>query len=108
VLEVILTAFLMFVVLNVACGAKEIGAMAGAAIGAVVALEALFAGPICGASMNPARSLGPALVSGKLDSLWLYLTAPVVGSAIGVVLYLGLRPQAAVAPVPSTTTVKAR
>jgi aquaporin Z len=84
VLEVILTALLMFVALSVSTGAQEKGIMAGAAIGAVVALEALFAGPICGASMNPARSLGPALVSGHVDYLWLYLLAPLVGSALAV------------------------
>jgi aquaporin Z len=55
--------------------------MAGVAVGAVIALEALFAGPICGASMNPARSLAPAGVSGILNHLWLYLTAPVLGAA---------------------------
>lgn len=84
VLEVILTALLMFVALSVSTGAQEKRIMAGAAIGAVVALEALFAGPICGASMNPARSLGPALVSGHVGTLWLYLLAPLVGSALAV------------------------
>jgi aquaporin Z len=84
VLEVILTFMLMWVVLNVSTGAKEKGIMAGAAIGGVVALEALFAGPICGASMNPARSLGPALVSGQLSTLWVYLTAPVLGACLAV------------------------
>jgi len=79
VLEVVLSALLMFVILSVATGSKERGIMAGTAIGAVVALEALFAGPISGASMNPARSLAPALVTLRLDGLWLYLTAPVVG-----------------------------
>lgn len=69
ILEVVLTALLMFVALSVSTGAKEKGIMAGAAIGAVVALAAMFAGPICGASMNPARSLGPALVSGNLNHL---------------------------------------
>lgn len=86
-LEIVLTAMLMFVVLNVACGSKEQGLMAGIAVGGVVALEALFAGPICGASMNPARSLAPALVSGNLTSLWIYLVAPTVGAAIAVPLY---------------------
>jgi aquaporin Z len=84
VLELILTWFLMFVILSVATGAKEKGIMAGVAIGAVIALEALFAGPISGASMNPARSLGPALVSGHLESLWIYLTAPVFGACLAV------------------------
>jgi aquaporin Z len=58
----------------------EKGIMAGAAVGAIVALSALFGGPITGASMNPARSLGPALVSGRLDAIWIYLIAPVAGA----------------------------
>jgi len=86
-LEIVLTALLMFVVLNVACGSKEQGLMAGIAVGGVVALEAMFAGPICGASMNPARSLAPALVSGNTTSLWIYLVAPTIGAAIAVPLY---------------------
>jgi MIP family channel proteins len=84
VLEAILTFILMFVILSVSSGAKEKGILAGVAVGAVIALEALFAGPISGASMNPARSLAPALVSLRLDNLWVYLTAPVVGVCIGV------------------------
>jgi aquaporin Z len=84
VLEAILTFLLMFVILSVSAGAKEKGLLAGVAVGSVIALEALFAGPICGASMNPARSLAPALVSLHLDSLWLYLTAPVLGALTGV------------------------
>lgn len=84
VLECILTMVLMFVILSVSSGAKEKGVLAGVAIGSVIALEALFAGPICGASMNPARSLAPALVSLRLECLWIYLVAPVLGAAIGV------------------------
>jgi aquaporin Z len=84
VLEVVLTAILMFVVLCVSTGPKEIGVMAGIAIGGVVGLEAMFAGPISGASMNPARSLAPALVSGHLQSLWIYILAPMLGAAIAV------------------------
>jgi aquaporin Z len=84
VLEVLLTFFLMLVVLSVSTGAKEKGLTAGIAIGAVIALEAMFAGPICGASMNPARSFAPALVSGNLGSLWLYLTAPVLGALLAI------------------------
>lgn len=80
VLEVILTFFLMLVILQVAHGSKETGLMAGIAIGAVVGLEALFAGPICGASMNPARSIAPAVISGELKSLWLYIVAPMLGA----------------------------
>ncbi len=84
VLELLLTLILMFVILSVSTGAKERGITAAIAIGGVIAMEALFAGPICGASMNPARSLGPALVSGRLGSLWIYLLAPVAGALLGV------------------------
>jgi len=87
VLEIVLTTLLMFVILRVSTGSKEVGMLAGVAIGGVVALEALFAGPICGASMNPARSLGPAIISGNLGALWLYLLAPVIGAAIAVPLW---------------------
>jgi aquaporin Z len=83
-LEVVLTLLLMFVILSVSTGAKEKGAMAGVAVGSVIALEALFAGPVSGASMNPARSLAPALVSGHVGGLWVYLVAPVVGAALAV------------------------
>ena len=92
VLEIILTFFLMFVVLRVTDGSKEKGLLAGVAIGGVVALEALFAGPICGASMNPARSVGPALVGDGLGVLWLYLTAPILGALLAVAADLFLRP----------------
>jgi len=84
VLELILTFFLMFVILNVSTGAKEKGITAGIAVGAVIAQEALFAGPVSGASMNPARSLAPALVSGHLADLWIYLLAPLLGAAAAV------------------------
>jgi aquaporin Z len=91
ILEVVLTAMLMLTILSVSTGAKEKGITAALAIGAVVALEAMFAGPICGASMNPARSLAPALVSGHLDHLWLYLLAPVIGALLAVPLCVGVR-----------------
>jgi aquaporin Z len=84
VLEAVLTAALMFVILNVSTGAKEKGLTAGLAIGGVIALEALFAGPICGASMNPARSLAPALVEWNFASLWIYLIAPPLGALLAV------------------------
>lgn len=87
VLEVILTFLLMFIILNVATGAKEKGIMAGAAIGATVGLEAMFAGPICGASMNPARSIAPALVSGHLEHLWIYIVATIAGAILAVFAY---------------------
>jgi aquaporin NIP len=83
-LEIVLTAILMFVILNVSTGAKEKGITAGIAVGAVIALAALFAGPISGASMNPARSLAPALVAGHPEHLWIYLGAPVVGAFLAV------------------------
>jgi aquaporin NIP len=83
-LETILTFILMFVILSVATGAKEKGIMAGVAVGAVIGLEALFAGPISGASMNPARSFAPALVAWRFDCLWVYLTAPVLGAVLAV------------------------
>jgi aquaporin Z len=82
VLEAILTFLLMLTILNVSTGAKEKGITAGIAVGSVIALEAMFAGPICGASMNPARSLGPALVSGHFEHLWIYLVAPILGATI--------------------------
>ena len=84
VLEIILTALLMFVILGVSTGAAEKGITAGIVVGAVIGLEAMFAGPICGASMNPARSLAPALVSGNTAALWIYLLAPVIGALIAV------------------------
>jgi aquaporin NIP len=83
-LEVILTAMLMLVILAVSIGSKEKGTMAGIAVGGTIALEALFAGPISGASMNPARSIGPAVASGLTNDLWIYLGAPVFGAALAV------------------------
>ena len=87
ILEVILTFFLMLVIIQVATGSKEQGMFAGLAIGSTVLLEAMFAGPICGASMNPARSLSPAVVSGHLEHLWIYMVAPVSGAILAVVVW---------------------
>jgi len=84
VLELILTALLMLVILAVSTGAKEKGITAGIVVGSVIGLEAMFAGPICGASMNPARSLAPALVGFHLQALWIYLLAPTLGALVGV------------------------
>lgn len=84
ILELLLTFFLMMVILNVSRGAKEEGMYAGLAIGMVVLLEAMFAGPISGASMNPARSAGPALISGHTEHLWLYVTATTLGACLAV------------------------
>ena len=91
VLEFILTMILMLTILSVSTGAKEKGITAGIAIGGVIALEAMFAGPICGASMNPVRSLAPAIVSGHLEHLWLYLVAPVLGALCAIPLCIGVR-----------------
>lgn len=87
IMELVLTFILVLVILNVSTGAKEKGITAAIAIGAVVGLEAVFAGPISGASMNPVRSLAPAVVSGQTDHLWLYFAAPITGSLIGVFMH---------------------
>ena len=105
VMELILSFLLMFTILNVSTGAKEKGVTAGIAIGAVIGLEALFAGPISGASMNPARSLAPAVVSGHLEHLWLYLTAPVAGAWLAVLACRGCQDSAGCPfPVKKTTS----
>lgn len=87
IMEAILTFFLMLVILNVASGSKEQGMFAGIAIGGVVGLEALFAGPVSGASMNPVRSLAPAVVSGHSGHLWIYLLAPIAGAVLAVPVF---------------------
>lgn len=87
ILEFILTFLLMLVILNVAHGSKEQGMFAGLAIGGVVLLEAMFAGPICGASMNPARSIAPAIISTHLEHLWLYIVAPTIGAIASVFIW---------------------
>ncbi|MBI3259408.1 MAG: aquaporin [Ignavibacteriae bacterium] len=84
ILEMILTFLLMFVIIHVSEGSKEKGLMAGIAIGGTVGLEAIFAGPVTGASMNPARSFAPAIISGHLECLWVYLTAPFLGAALAI------------------------
>jgi len=85
--EAVLTFFLMFVIMAVATDTRAVGEAAAIAIGGTVALDALFGGPISGASMNPARSLGPALVSGEVAALWLYVLAPLLGAAVGALAY---------------------
>ena len=92
-LEVLLTAVLMFVIISVATDMQSARQIAAIAIGSSVALGALWGGPISGASMNPARSLAPALISGNLNDLWIYLLAPVIGAAIGALLYQAIRSQ---------------
>lgn len=91
ILEIILTFFLMLVILNVSQGSKETGLFAGIAIGGTVLLEAMFAGPICGASMNPARSLSPAIVSGNMSALWIYVSAPLLGVILAVLAWKVLK-----------------
>ncbi len=95
ILETILTFFLMFVILNVSTGAKEKGITAGIAVASVVGLEAMFAGPICGASMNPARSLAPALISGNIEIIkcqWIYVLAPILGASLALAAYNFIKP----------------
>jgi aquaporin NIP len=89
--EVVLTFILMLVIMAVATDTRAVGEAAALAIGGTVALDALVGGPISGASMNPARSLGPALAAGELDALWIYLLAPPVGAALGALVYQLLR-----------------
>lgn len=90
-LEIVLTFFLMFVIISVATDVRAVGQAAAIAIGGTVGLEAIFAGPISGASMNPARSLAPALVSGTWDSQWLYIFGPVAGALAGALVYVVIR-----------------
>lgn len=85
VFEILLTFFLMVVIINVSTGSKEIGTMAAIAVGSIILLEAMFAGPMTKASMNPIRSLAPAIISGNLQHLWLYLTAPFIGAFLAVI-----------------------
>jgi MIP family channel proteins len=89
--ELVLTFFLMFVIMSVATDTRAVGEAAAIAVGGTVGLDAMFGGPVTGASMNPARSLGPALVSGDLHALWVYLVAPLVGAAIGGFAYQFVR-----------------
>jgi aquaporin NIP len=103
-MEVILTAVLMFVILGVSTGASEKGITAGIAVGSVIALEALFAGPICGAPMNPARSLAPAVVSQHLSYLWIYLVAPATGALLAVFGCRCVREEGCCSTLPVATT----
>jgi MIP family channel proteins len=89
--ETVLTAFLMFVIMAVATDTRAAGAAAAIAIGGTVGLDALFGGPVTGASMNPARSIGPALLAGELHDLWLYIAAPILGASLGALAYQLIR-----------------
>jgi aquaporin NIP len=92
--ELVMSAFLMFVILAVATDTRAVGEAAAIAIGGTIGLDAMFGGPISGASMNPMRSLGPALVSGNLHALWLYIVAPVLGASLGGIAYQFVRGEA--------------
>ena len=97
--EGVLSFFLMFVIMAVATDTRAVGEAAAIAIGGTVGLDAMFGGPISGASMNPARSLGPGIVAGDLHAIWIYLLAPLVGAALAAIVYTVIRgdqPQAAV------------
>ena len=89
--EVVLTFFLMFVIMAVATDTRAVGEAAALAIGATIAFDGMFGGPISGASMNPARSFGPALVGGELSVLWLYIVAPLIGASLGALAYQFVR-----------------
>jgi MIP family channel proteins len=89
--EVVLTALLMFVIVAVATDTRAVGAAAALAIGGAVGLDALFGGPLTGASMNPARSFGPALASGHWNAFWIYVIGPVAGAALGATAYQFVR-----------------
>ncbi len=89
--EVVMTFILMFVIMAVATDTRALGTMAGAAVGAAVAVDAFVGGPVTGASMNPARSLAPALASGNFEGLWIYLVAPTVGAVLAAWLYVWIR-----------------
>jgi MIP family channel proteins len=85
--ELVLTAFLMFVIVAVATDTRAVGAAAAIAIGGTVGLDALFGGPVTGASMNPARSFGPALASGEWADFWIYVLGPLLGASLGAFAY---------------------
>lgn len=98
--ELVMSVFLMFVILSVATDTRAVGEAAAIAIGATIGLDAMFGGPISGASMNPMRSLGPALISGDLHALWLYILAPIIGATLGGLLYQFVRGQPLAADSP--------
>jgi aquaporin NIP len=100
VYEAVLSAFLMFVIMAVATDTRAVGAAAAIAIGGTIGLDALFGGPVTGASMNPARSFGPALVSGEWRDFWVYVVGPVAGAAIGALAYQLIRGPQAQDPAP--------
>ena len=92
ILEILLTWFLMFSVINVSTGAKEKGITAAIALGGVITIDVLFGGKVTGASMNPARSLGPALVAGDFKQLWVYIAGPIIGAILAIGCAAAIRP----------------
>lgn len=100
--ELILTFFLMFAIMAVATDTRAVGEAAALAVGGTVGLDAMFGGPISGASMNPARSIGPALVSGNLHALWLYIVAPICGASLAALAYQFVRGE----PIRPASTVE--
>ena len=101
VYELVLTVFLMFVIMAVATDTRAVGAAAAIAIGATVGLDAIFGGPVTGASMNPARSFGPALVAGEWSDFWVYVAGPLAGAGLGAVVYQLVRGSPAEASRPA-------
>jgi MIP family channel proteins len=107
--ELVLTFFLMFVIMAVATDTRAVGEAAAIAVGGTVGLDAMFGGPITGASMNPARSIGPALVSGNLHALWLYIVAPICGASLAALAYQFVRGEHADrAPEPAEAPAETR
>jgi aquaporin NIP len=106
--ELVMTAFLMFVILAVATDTRAVGEAAAIAIGATIGLDAMFGGPISGASMNPMRSIGPAMASGNFHALWLYVVAPLIGAAIGGLAYQFVRGEQTQSGELTTDTKEAR
>jgi aquaporin NIP len=104
VYELVMTAFLVFVIFGVATDTRAVGVVAALAIGAAVGCDALFGGPLTGASMNPARSLGPALASGTWTDFWIYLLGPIAGGLAGGLIYQYVRGPGAPMPPPASTT----
>ena len=106
--EFVLTFFLMLVIMAVATDTRAVGEAAAIAIGATVGLDAMFGGLVSGASMNPARSLGPGFVSGDLHAIWVYLLAPLIGASVAAAVYLFLRDEHPLAPAENDKVIDAR
>ena len=107
VYELVMTAFLMFVIMAVATDTRAVGAAAAIAIGGTVGLDALFGGPVTGASMNPARSFGPALAAGEWHDLWIYVVGPLLGAALGALAYQIVRGEHVTDEAPAPSAVGA-